>query len=120
TMRRVQVVFPGEEVPAGFEIPGTVRARRLGPVLTAVVRVVDDGQLAPARHFSGARVHVFPLSLEELFVEWFGAEPEAAVGGPEPLAEGFGQPGSGAGSTSNKRVGKDVVPAVVPVGRDFD
>lgn len=120
TMRRVQVVFPGEEVPEGFEIPGTVRVRRLGPVLTAMVRVVDEEQLNPARYWPGARVHVFPLSLEELFVEWFGEEPGAAGGGPDHFPEEFGQPGSVAGSTSNKRVGKDVDPAVVPVGREFD
>lgn len=70
TMRRVQVVVPGQEVPPGLEVPGTLRSHRDGPVLTALARVTDDAQLAPVRALPGVRVNVFPLNMEEWFVAW--------------------------------------------------
>ncbi len=82
TMRRVQVVFDAECPPAGFEIPGAIRSRTLGPVITALTRVDDEGQLAELRSIPGARVQVFPLTLEELFVDWFGGPPDS----PEPAS----------------------------------
>lgn len=104
TMRRVQVVFPGESVPAGFAIPGAVRSRVLGPVMTALVRVDDDAQLEGIRLWAGARLRVFPLTLEELFVDWFNQ----AAGEPLPLAgdEISGQPGESVQPVSDIRVGK--------------
>lgn len=70
TMRRVQVVVPGQEVPPGLEVPGTLRSHRSGPVLTALARVTDDAQLATVRALPGVRVQVFPLNMEEWFVAW--------------------------------------------------
>jgi ABC-2 type transport system ATP-binding protein len=95
TMRRVQVVFPGDVPPRDFAIPGALRCTALGPVVTALARVTDDAQLDGVRALPGARVYVFPLTLEELFVDWFrdaappAGEPEAA---PES-AKVLGQPG---------------------------
>lgn len=77
TMRRVQVVVPGQEVPPGLEVPGTLRSHRSGPVLTALARVTDDAQLGPVRALPGVRVHVFPLTMEEWFVAWM--EPGEAL-----------------------------------------
>lgn len=77
TMRRVQVVFPGDAPPPNFAIPGALRSTSLGPVVTALARVTDEGQLAGVRGLPGARVYVFPLTLEELFVDWF-RDPQAA------------------------------------------
>lgn len=77
TMRRVQVVVPGQEVPPGLEVPGTLRSHRSGPVLTALARVTDDAQLAPVRALPGVRVHIFPLTMEEWFVAWM--EPGEAL-----------------------------------------
>jgi ABC-2 type transport system ATP-binding protein len=71
TMRRVQVVFPGDAPPRDFAIPGALRCTSLGPVVTALARVTDDAQLEGIRNLPGARVYVFPLTLEELFVDWF-------------------------------------------------
>lgn len=85
TMRRVQVVFGGTSVPEGAEVPGTLRSERLGPVLTAIARVADDSLLDGLRSIPGARVNVFPLSLEELFVEWFGPASPVGAAGPEDL-----------------------------------
>ena len=83
TMRRVQVVVPGDEVPSDLEVPGTLRARRLGPVLTVVARVSDDAQLDPLRSRPGVRVNVFPMSMEEWFVEWMEARSESGNPGVE-------------------------------------
>lgn len=83
TMRRVQVVFPGDAPPREFAIPGALRSTTLGPVVTALARVTDDAQLAGIRNLPGARVYVFPLTLEELFVDWFR---EASP--PDPAEDG--------------------------------
>lgn len=77
TMRRVQVVFAGDASPPDFAIPGALRSTSLGPVVTALARVTDDAQLDGIRNLPGARVYVFPLTLEELFVDWFrDAQPQ--------------------------------------------
>ena len=70
-MRRVQVVFSTERVPDGFTIPTARKIRCEGPVATAVVELANEEQLAPLRAIIGARVNVFPMNLEEIFIEWF-------------------------------------------------
>lgn len=80
TMRRVQVVFP-DLPPAGFAVPGALKTHTLGPVVTALAQIADDAQLDGVRAMPGIRVNLFPLTLEELFVDWFR---EAAV---EPAGE---------------------------------
>jgi ABC-2 type transport system ATP-binding protein len=72
TVKRVQVVFPGETVPAGFTIPGAVWSENSGPVATALTRLVNEAQLDPIRHLAGARVHVFPLNLQDILLAFFG------------------------------------------------
>jgi ABC-2 type transport system ATP-binding protein len=79
TMRRVQVVFAENAAPVDFSIPGALKSQQLGPVVTALARVTDDAQLNGVRAIPGARVNVFPVTLEELFVDWFRE--------PAPLAE---------------------------------
>jgi len=123
TMRRVQVVFPGNEVPESFEIPGALRQHRLGPVVTAIARVSDESQLDRIRGIVGVRVHVFPLTLEELFVEWFQPEPtqtlESLITSGDPFSF-WGRSESLAGVTPDKRVGNRVTPAIAPAGREVD
>ena len=75
TMRRVQIVFSQEQPPRGFSIPGAIRSRTLGPVVNALVRIEDESQLDGIRALEGARLYVFPLTLEELFVDWFQGTP---------------------------------------------
>jgi len=70
--KRVQVVFEGEGPPRDFVIPGAVRSKTEGPVVTAVVRLDSDTQLDAVRAIPGARVNVFPLGLEETFIALFG------------------------------------------------
>ena len=71
TLRRVQIVFDGTHPPANFVIPGAIRTRTTGPVVTALIRIENESQLDPVRQISGSRVLIFTLSLEEIFVEFF-------------------------------------------------
>ena len=75
TVKRVQVVFPGDTVPAGFAIPGALWSENAGPVATALTRLINEAQLDSIRHWPGARVHVFPLSLEEILLAFFKNNP---------------------------------------------
>lgn len=68
-MRRVQLIFTGDRVPEGFELPGELRRQTDGPVLTAVVRLVFPDQIDRLRDLEGVRVSEQPLGLEDLFIE---------------------------------------------------
>jgi ABC-2 type transport system ATP-binding protein len=71
-VRRIQVIFPGDSIPDHFSIPGSLRCERAGPVLTAITRVADSESLEALRKKSGVRVQVFPMRLEEIFIELLG------------------------------------------------
>jgi ABC-2 type transport system ATP-binding protein len=81
TCQRVQVIFDGGAPPEGFSVPGAVRSRAEGPVVTAVVRVLSDTQLDTVRAIPGVRVNVFPLGLEDIFIELLA--PTAGAGREE-------------------------------------
>jgi len=70
--KRVQVIFEDEEPPAHFAIPGSLRSRQAGPVVNAIVRLVNGGELGALRTSANVRVQVFPIGLEEIFLELFG------------------------------------------------
>ncbi|MFH1023726.1 MAG: ABC transporter ATP-binding protein [Planctomycetota bacterium] len=72
--KRVQMIFPGDRVPEGFALPGAIRSETSGPVYTAVVRQADESALAAAGAGHGARVQVFSLGLEDIFIEVFGKD----------------------------------------------
>jgi ABC-2 type transport system ATP-binding protein len=74
--RRVQVVFDQPSPPVGFLVPGALRTQIRGPVLTALVRYDGESQLAALREQRGVRVNVFPVGLEEIFINLYG-EPTA-------------------------------------------
>jgi len=74
TTKRVQVVFEGIAPPPGFKVPGAVRSDVSGPVVSAVVRLAREDALDELRRIPGARVNVFPLGLEDIFIELFGAK----------------------------------------------
>ena len=78
-MRRVQVIFGGEGPPAGFAVPGAIRSRAEGAVLTAIVNLASDDQLDPIRRLPGVRVQEFPLGLEDIFIELFGTDSARAL-----------------------------------------
>ena len=74
--RRVQLIFEGGHVPPGFRLSGAKRMEIDGPVVSAIVELADeDGgeaelEALAARH--SARLHLFPLGLEDLFIETVG------------------------------------------------
>ena len=70
--RRVQVIFEEEGPPQEFAIPGAVKIRRAGSVVSALVRWPHGGELEALRASVNARVEVFPTGLEEIFLELFG------------------------------------------------
>ena len=70
--KRVQVIFQDEDPPVYFAIPGALRTRRAGPVVNAIVQWADRGELNALRDSTSARVQVFPMGLEEIFIELFG------------------------------------------------
>jgi ABC-2 type transport system ATP-binding protein len=70
SVKRVQVVFPGETVPADFTIPGAIWCERSGPVAMGLTRLVNEAQLDPIRYLPGVRVQVFPLSLEDILLSF--------------------------------------------------
>jgi ABC-2 type transport system ATP-binding protein len=82
--KRVQVIFDGTHAPADFHVPGAVRETREGPVVTAVARVESDTQLDAVKRIPGARVNVFPLGLEDAFIELFGASSRPELTGEIP------------------------------------
>jgi ABC-2 type transport system ATP-binding protein len=75
--RRVQVVLP-EGARGGLAIPGAVRQEQRGPVVSAVTfqhepLSTDELRRRLQSAHPGARVDVFPLGLEDIFVELMGA-----------------------------------------------
>jgi ABC-2 type transport system ATP-binding protein len=70
--QRVQVIFPGDSVPAGFRMPGANKLEVSGPVARAITRDLDREHLEGLRRQPGVRVDSFPVSLEELFIDLVG------------------------------------------------
>jgi ABC-2 type transport system ATP-binding protein len=87
TMKRVQLIFEEEPSPA-LAIPGALRIHACGTVVTAIVRWNIGGELELLRRSVDARVQVFPLGLEEIFLELFGngkSEPLEALDPPQQI-----------------------------------
>jgi ABC-2 type transport system ATP-binding protein len=83
--KRVQFIFEDNSVPDEFKLPGAVRFETSGPVYTAVVRMADEvalGMLASRHH---ARLQMFPLSLEDIFIEIFGKDVRSEFIGEERM-----------------------------------
>ena len=78
--------FEDAEAPANFIIPGAVHSRRAGSVVNAVVRLADGSELDALLSTANVRVQVFPIGLEEIFMELFGRDSRngnGIVGGGE-------------------------------------
>jgi ABC-2 type transport system ATP-binding protein len=78
--RRVQVIFDADESPAHFNIPGALHVQRTGAVLNAIVHWTGDQELVALRASTTARIQVFPIGLEELFMELFGNRDDTDAG----------------------------------------
>lgn len=73
-MRRVQIIFPGDASPSHFTLAGSLRCSRSGSVITAITPLPDSQQIESLRRMPGVRVQVFPLGLEEIFIELVAQE----------------------------------------------
>jgi ABC-2 type transport system ATP-binding protein len=69
TTKRVQVVFDAPMPPADFAIPGALVTRTAGPVVTAIAKLESDTQFDAVRQKPGLRLNIFPMNLEEIFIE---------------------------------------------------
>ena len=74
--RRVQVIFEASAVPVEFAPAGMLRGRRQDNVWSGVVRA-DTATFAQLESTPRARVKMFPVGLEDLFVELFSKEDTA-------------------------------------------
>jgi ABC-2 type transport system ATP-binding protein len=86
--KRVQVIFEDEESPAYFAIPGALRSRRAGPVVNAIVRIVDGSELDALRSSTHVRIQIFPIGLEDIFLELFGRDARNGHGMGEGTEKG--------------------------------
>jgi ABC-2 type transport system ATP-binding protein len=77
--RRVQVIFPGESPPPQFTIPGATNCNVSGPVVSGVTEFFDAEHIESLKRWPGVRVQVFPLSLEEIFIELSKCADEACA-----------------------------------------
>ena len=84
--KRVQVIFENEAPPPDFAVPNALRSRCSGPVVNAIVQWPRGAEFESWRSSVNARVQVFPVSLEEFFLEMFTGNSRA---GNEPALEGF-------------------------------
>ena len=71
-MQRIQIIFPEHSAPAQFFVPGALRCESAGSVITAITQVADAAFLESLRQRPGVRVQVFPMRLEEIFLELVG------------------------------------------------
>ncbi len=78
-MRRLQLIFEGDHPPPGFRLPGAIRLEIDGPVVSAIVRAEDESEFAGLEDRYGARLHMFPLGLEEIFIEMASATRDGRV-----------------------------------------
>ena len=84
SFRRVQVIFPGEAPPPQFTIPGAAKCLVTGPVVTGVTEFFDAEHIEGLKRWPGVRVQVFPLSLEEIFIELSRCGEEALAASAVP------------------------------------
>lgn len=87
--KRVQVICNDDELAAQVAVPGTVAVtRRTGAVLNAIVRWTHEGELDVLRAMADIRVQVFPMGLEEIFLELFG-DLSTQPNGPQDSKKGW-------------------------------
>ena len=70
--RRVQMIFEGKHAPAGFRLPGAIRLDVDGPVVSAIVQCDHERDFEAIESHPDARVSLFPLGIEEIFIEVAG------------------------------------------------
>jgi len=71
---RVQIIFEDDRVPDSFRLSGASKVEISGPVYSAVVQSADDLRTQVLSGGYKARVEVFPLSLEDIFISIVGSD----------------------------------------------
>jgi ABC-2 type transport system ATP-binding protein len=71
---RVQIIFEDDHVPESFSLAGATKIEISGPVYSAVAQTADDVQAQVLSSGYQARVNVFPLSLEDIFISIAGTD----------------------------------------------
>lgn len=91
SFRRVQVIFPGETAPPRFTIQGAKNCTFSGPVVSGITEYFDAEHIEALKRWPGVRVQVFPLALEEVFLEFCApthpVEPSISIYEPETNSE---------------------------------
>jgi ABC-2 type transport system ATP-binding protein len=72
--RRVQIIFEEDCVPKDFKLAGAIKVETSGPVYTAVVQTEGDLHAELFSRGYKARISVFPLGLEDIFISIFGPD----------------------------------------------
>ena len=72
--KRIQIIFDGDSVPTGFSHSGIIHSQASGAVLNALVKFENEETLETLCHQPGMRVQVFPINLEDLFIELLGKD----------------------------------------------
>lgn len=75
-VKKVQIIYDRPVTEEEIEIPGALKIEVLGPVVTALVRWQDDDFLLHFKKMPGVQVNEFPLSLEQLFIEFMESPDE--------------------------------------------
>ena len=71
-IQRIQIIFPGDTPPSDFSLQGCLRVEIAGSVVTAITQSYDSGYIESLQNKPGVRVQVFPMGLEEIFIELIG------------------------------------------------
>lgn len=71
-IQRIQIIFPGEKPPPDFSLQGCLKVETAGSVVTAITQSYDSGYIESLQNKPGVRVQVFPMGLEEIFIELIG------------------------------------------------
>ena len=74
SFRRIQLVFDGDAPEPAFRAPGVARVWRKGRVLTVLSSTGSERILDEVRALNPVSVEVFPVTLEEIFLETVTAE----------------------------------------------
>jgi ABC-2 type transport system ATP-binding protein len=68
SIKRVQIIFPGEAPPDGFRLHGALRFSTEGPVVSAVLKG-NNPEFESLKSNKSIRINEFSIGLEDLFIE---------------------------------------------------
>ena len=72
--KRIQIIFDGDSAPSDFSLTGMIHSQVTGAVLNALVKFDSEEAMEELSHQPGMRVQIFPINLEDLFIELLGKD----------------------------------------------